>query len=233
MTQIAFTWIGHATFLFEFDDKKVLIDPFITDNPVATVKAEDLSPDLIVVSHGHGDHIGDVVAIANRSGAQVISNVEIARWFGKNGLNKGLAVGTNTGGTYDAGFVKVKFTIAFHSSTMPDGASGGLPQGVILTAADGRKIYFAGDTALFGDMRLYGEEGLAAALIPIGDHYTMGVDDSVRATLFLTPKIVVPMHYNTFPPIQQDAGAWAARIRSETQAVPVVLKAGERYVLEG
>jgi L-ascorbate metabolism protein UlaG (beta-lactamase superfamily) len=231
MTQIAFTWIGHATFLFEFDDKKVLLDPYITGNPSATIKPEDLSPDLIVVSHGHGDHISDVVSIANRTGAKVVTNVEIARWFGKNGLNEGLAVGTNTGGTYGAGFVKVKFTIAFHSSTMPDGASGGFPQGFILTAPDKRKVYFAGDTALFGDMRLYGEEGLTAALIPIGDHYTMGVDDSVRATVFLQPKVVVPMHYNTFPAIKQDGNAWAERIKTETQATPVVLKPGERYVL--
>ena len=162
--------------------------------------------------------------------AKVISNVEIARWFGKNGLEQRLAVGTNTGGTYDAGFVKVKFTIAFHSSTMPDGASGGFPQGFILTAPDQRKIYFAGDTALFGDMRLYGEEGLAAALIPIGDHFTMGVDDSVRATVFLQPKVVVPMHYNTFPPIKQD-GARGQSHQDETQATPVVMQPGERYVL--
>lgn len=231
MTHIAFTWIGHSTFLFEFDDKKVLLDPFITGNPAATVKADDIHVDLIVVSHGHGDHIADVVSVANRTGAKVLSNFEIANWFGKNGLKEGLAVGMNTGGSFDAGFVRVKYTIAFHSSTMPDGSAGGFPQGFILTARDGRKVYFAGDTALFGDMRLYGDEGLALAIIPIGDHYTMGIDDSVRATNFLHPKFVAPMHYNTFPAIKQDGAAWALRISSETQASPIVLQPGERYVL--
>jgi hypothetical protein len=126
----------------------------------------------------------------------------------------------NTGGTYDLGFAKVKYTIAFHSSSLPDGSYGGMPNGFIITAPDGRKIYFAGDTALFGDMRLYGDEGLEVAILPIGDHYTMGVNDSIRATKLLTPRVVVPMHYNTFPPIAQDSAAWAERISTETQAKP-------------
>lgn len=231
MTTIALTWLGHATFMVEFDDKKALLDPFISGNPAATIKADDLTPDLIVVSHGHGDHVADVISIANRAGCKVLSNVEISGWFGRQGLQNGLSVGMNTGGSFNAGFVSVKYTMAFHSSSLPDGTYGGQPQGFIMTAQDGRKVYFAGDTALFGDMRLYGDEGLAAALIPIGDHFTMGIDDSVRATKFLHPKVVIPMHYNTFPPIKQDADAWAARIASETQAEPVVLKVGERYVL--
>lgn len=232
MTEIAITWLGHATFLVEFDGKKALLDPFLTHNPSATAKPEDIDADLIVISHAHDDHMADAAAIANRCNCKVLSNVEIGDWFDSNKeLSKGLSVGMNTGGSYDAGFVKVKFTIAFHSSSLSGGIYGGDPQGYILTAPDGRKIYFAGDTALFGDMRLYGDEGLTAALLPIGDHYTMGIDDSVRATTFLHPRFVIPMHYNTMSLLKQDPHAWAERIQTETQAVPVVLEVGQRYIL--
>ncbi|MBK9125191.1 MAG: metal-dependent hydrolase [Chloroflexi bacterium] len=231
MTAISFTWLGHSTFLFDFDGHKLLVDPFLTGNPAAPTSASELPADLIVVSHGHGDHVTDVVSIANRTGAKVLSNVEVGGWFDKHGLNKGHSVGMNTGGTFDAGFVKVTFVQAFHSSSMPDGSYGGNPQGFVLTAPDGRRLYYSGDTALFGDMALFGEDGLAAAFLCIGDHYTMGVRDSVRATKLLAPKFVVPMHYNTFPTIAQDGDAWAAEIRANTDATPIVLKPGESHTL--
>ncbi|GIK28703.1 MAG: metal-dependent hydrolase [Chloroflexi bacterium] len=231
MSAISFTWLSHSTFLFDFDGHKLLTDPFLTGNPAASMAASAVPADLIVVSHGHGDHVTDVISIANRTGAKVLSNVEIGAWFDSHGLNKGLSVGMNTGGTFNAGFVKVTYTQAFHSSSMPDGSYGGNPQGFVLTAPDGRRLYFSGDTGLFGDMALIGEGGLAAAFLCIGDHYTMGVSDSVRATQLLKPGIVAPMHYNTFPIIAQDGDAWAAQIRANTQATPVVLKPGESHTL--
>lgn len=231
MTAITIRWLGHSTFEISLDGKTILTDPFLNHNPAATVKADDVSPDAICISHGHGDHVADVASIATRTGCKVIANVEVAGWVGKQGVSGGQIVGVNTGGTYDLGFAKVKYTIAFHSSSLPDGSYGGMPNGFIIIAPDGRKVYFAGDTALFGDMRLYGDEGLEAALLPIGDHYTMGVNDSLRAIKLLTPRLAIPMHYNTFPPIAQDGAAWAERVRTETQATPVVLSVGETYTL--
>ena len=231
MTAIAIRWLGHSTFEITLDGKTILTDPFLTGNPAATVKADELTPDAICISHGHGDHVGDVAGIAIRTGCKVISNVEIGGWVGKQGVDKSQIVGVNSGGTYDLGFAKVKYTIAFHSSSLPDGSYGGMPNGYIITAPDGRRIYFAGDTALFGDMRLYGDEGIDTAILPIGDHYTMGVSDSLRAIKLLSPRAVIPMHYNTMPLIAQDGAAWADRVQSETQATPVVLSIGETYTL--
>lgn len=231
MTAITIRWLGHSTFEIGLDGKIILTDPFLNGNPAATVKADDVSPDAICISHGHGDHVSDVASIASRTGCKVVSNVEISSWVNKQGVAGSQIVGMNTGGTYNLGFAKVKFTMAFHSSSLPDGSYGGMPNGYIIIAPDGRKIYFAGDTALFGDMRLYGDEGLDAAILPIGDHYTMGVNDSIHATKLLTPKVVLPMHYNTMPLIAQDGAAWADRVRTETQATPVVLSVGETYTL--
>ncbi|MCU0464282.1 MAG: metal-dependent hydrolase [Anaerolineae bacterium] len=231
MTAVSIRWLGHSTFWIDLDGKTILTDPFLSGNPFAAVKADDLTPDTICVSHGHGDHVGDLIGIATRTGCKVTANVEIARWAVKQGVGQPNAVGVNTGGTYNLGFAKVKYTIAFHSSSLPDGTYGGMPHGYIITAPDGRKIYFAGDTALFGDMRLYGDEGIDVAILPIGDHFTMGVDDSIRAVKLLSPRVVIPMHFNTFPPIAQDGAAWAERVRTETQATPVVLSPGETYTL--
>ncbi len=231
MTQITLRWLGHATFEVGLDDKTLLLDPFLTGNPAAPVSADSLTPTVICISHGHGDHLTDAPTIAKRTNCTVIANVETAKWIAAQGVARDHVIGLNTGGTFNLGFARVKYTIAFHSSSLPDGSYGGMPNGMLITAADGRKVYFAGDTALFGDMRLYGDEGIEAALLPIGDHYTMGIDDSIRAVRLLSPRVVVPMHYNTFPLIAQDADRWAERIRSETQAVPVVLKAGDVYTL--
>ncbi|MDR3635782.1 MAG: metal-dependent hydrolase [Isosphaeraceae bacterium] len=221
-------WLGHSCLLFESDGRKVLIDPFLTGNPMAAAKAEEVEADLICISHGHGDHVGDAVAIARRTGATVLSNYEISEWLqaGDRGLSK--VLGLQHGGSvlFD-GFVRVKLTLAFHGSALPDGSNGGNPCGFVLTFADGTKVYDAADTGLFGDMALIGEEGLDLALLPIGDYYTMGPDDAVRAVKLLKPRRVVPIHYNTFPPIRQDADAWAARVKQETQAEPTVLKPGD------
>jgi L-ascorbate metabolism protein UlaG (beta-lactamase superfamily) len=221
-------WLGHSCLLFESDGRRVLVDPFLTGNPKAAARADEVEADLICVSHGHGDHVGDAVAIARRTGATVLSNYEISEWLkaGDRGLPKVLGLQHGGGVLFD-GFVRVKLTLAFHGSALPDGSNGGNPCGFVLTFADGTRVYDAADTGLFSDMALIGEEGLDLALLPIGDFYTMGPDDALRAVKLLKPKRVVPIHFGTFPPIEQDAGAWAERVRRETPAEPAVLEPGE------
>jgi L-ascorbate metabolism protein UlaG (beta-lactamase superfamily) len=222
------TWYGHATLGLETGGYKLIIDPFFSGNPAASTSADAVEADFILVSHGHGDHVGDGVAIAKRTGATVISNAEIAGWFEGQGIK---AHAQHIGGGYKHPFGYLKLTLALHGSGLPDGSNGGNPTGFLLTTNDGRKIYMAQDTGLFGDMKLIGEEGLDLAIIPIGDNYTMGPDDAVRAVKFLEPKVVIPIHYNTFDLLKQDEHAWAARVEKETKAKPVILKPGESYSL--
>jgi L-ascorbate metabolism protein UlaG (beta-lactamase superfamily) len=223
-------WLGHAGLLFDVKGYHVLIDPFLTGNPKAAVKAEEVPADLILISHGHGDHVGDTVAIAQRTGATVLSNYEISTWLEQSprGLTKVHGLQHGGGFTFPNG-IRVKLTLAFHGSALPDGSNGGNPCGFLITFPDGIKVYDAADTALFGDMALIGEEGLDLAILPIGDYYTMGPDDAVRAVKLLKPRFVLPIHYNTFPPISQNADAWADRVKSETKAKPVVLQPGEWF----
>jgi L-ascorbate metabolism protein UlaG (beta-lactamase superfamily) len=219
-------WLGHSALWIESDGHTLLIDPFLTGNPVAAAKADELSPDYILISHGHGDHVGDALDIAKRSGATILANYEIATWVQeKQGYEK--AHGMQHGGGHTFPFGRVELTLAFHGSALPDGSNGGNPAGFYLTLNDGTTIYDAADTALFGDMRLIGEMGVDLALLPIGDNYTMGPDAALRAVKLIAPKQVVPIHFNTFPLIAQDAPAWAARVKAETKSVPVVLAPGD------
>jgi L-ascorbate metabolism protein UlaG (beta-lactamase superfamily) len=218
-------WLGHAALAVESDGQSLLLDPFLTDNPAAAAKADEVAADFILVSHGHGDHVGDTVAIARRTGATVISNYEIGNWLQAKGVTK--VHGLQHGGGFNFPFGRAKLTLAFHGSVLPDGTYGGNPCGVLLYLKDGKKIYDAADTGLFGDMRLIGEEGLDLAILPIGDNYTMGPEDALRAVKLLQPKKVLPIHYNTWDLIAQDATAWARRVRQETNTEPVVLKPGE------
>jgi L-ascorbate metabolism protein UlaG (beta-lactamase superfamily) len=218
-------WLGHACLLVETDGRKILIDPFLTGNPAAAVKAEEVSADFILVSHGHGDHIGDTVAIAKRTGATVIANYEIVGWLQKQGLSK--VHPQQHGGSHAFPFGRVKLTLAFHGSALPDGSYGGNPCGFLISTSDGKKIYDAADTGIFGDMRLIGEEGIDLAILPIGDNFTMGPDDALRAVKLIQPKKVLPIHYNTWDLIAQDAAAWATRVAKETKTQPIVLKPGE------
>jgi L-ascorbate metabolism protein UlaG (beta-lactamase superfamily) len=218
-------WLGHACLLFESDGQHVLVDPFLTGNPTAPMKADDVPAHTILVSHGHGDHVGDTLGIANRTGAAVVANYEIGQWLQAKGLTN--VHGMQHGGGHAFPFGRVKLTLAFHGSVLPDGTYGGNPCGFLVSFKDGKKVYDAADTGLFGDMKLIGEEGLDLACLPIGDYYTMGPDDAIRAVKMLQPKKVLPIHYNTFPPIRQDVAAWAERVRWETSAVPIVLKPGE------
>jgi L-ascorbate metabolism protein UlaG (beta-lactamase superfamily) len=217
-------WLGHACLLFESDGQRVLVDPFLTGNPAAAAKADEVPADFILLSHGHADHVGDAIPIARRTGATVVANYEISQWLEKQGVK---AHGQQHGGGHAFPFGRVKLTLAFHGSVLPDGTYGGNPCGFLLTFKDGKKVYDAADTGLFGDMRLIGEEGLDLAILPIGDNYTMGPDDALRAVKLLQPKKVLPIHYNTWDVIAQDADAWAERVRGETPARVAVLKPGE------
>lgn len=222
-----FTWLGHGGWAIRSGDYRILLDPFLDESPTAPIKSDDAEADFILVSHGHYDHVADVAAIAHRTGATVVSNFEIAEWFAKkhNVVN---TLGMNLGGSVTLPFGRVTMTVAFHSSQLPDGAYGGNPGGFVLQLPAGR-IYFACDTALFSDMQLIGAGGLDAAVLPIGDLFTMGPDDSIRAIQYLKPQRVAPAHYNTWPPIAQDANAWAKRVKEETDAEPIVLAPGESF----
>ena len=224
-----FTWYGHATLGLETGGYHVLIDPYFSGNPSASTTHDKVKADFILVSHGHGDHVGDAVAIAKRTNALVISNYEIANWFSAQGVQK--THGQQHGGGYKHPFGYLKLTLAFHGSQLPDGSEGGNPAGLLLTTNEDTKLYFACDTGLFGDMRLIGEEGIDLAVLPIGDNYTMGPDDALRAVKMLQPKHVIPVHYNTWPLIAQDAQAWAVRVQAETRASVHVLKPGDTFTI--
>jgi L-ascorbate metabolism protein UlaG (beta-lactamase superfamily) len=221
------TWYGHATLGLETGGFKLLIDPFFSGNPATTVSAEEVSADYILVTHGHGDHVGDAVAIAQRTGAAAISNAEISGWLDKQGVKE--THPQHIGGGFKYPFGYLKLTLALHGSALPDGSNGGNPAGFLLTTNDGKKIYMAGDTGLFGDMKLLGEEGLEVAVIPIGDNFTMGPDDALRAVKLLAPKTVIPIHFSTWDVIQQDAADWVARVEKETGTKAVLLKPGETF----
>ena len=218
------TFLGHGTFQIDSGGKTVLIDPFLTDNPAASTTADAVSADFIIVTHGHGDHVGDTVAIAKRTGALVISNFEINQWLATQGVSN--AHPQHIGGAHQFDFGTVKLTIAHHGSMLPDGSDGGNPCGVLLKLSDGT-IYHAADTGLFYDMKLIGDEGIDLAIVPIGDNFTMGPDDALRAVKLINPKRVIPDHYNTWPLIEQDAAAWSQRVSAETSTQPVVLNPGE------
>ncbi len=221
---VKITWYSHACFLIESHQARLLIDPFISGNPLSTIKPDAIDADYILVSHGHGDHLGDTVEIAKRTGATVISNYEIQTWLANQGIEN--THPQHIGGGFDYPWGRVKLTIAQHGSALPDGSYGGNPCG-FLFYLEGKKIYHACDTGLFYDMKLIGEEGIDLAILPIGDNFTMGPDDALRAVKLVEPKHVIPIHYDTFDVIKQDPHAWAERVQKETPAKATVINPGE------
>lgn len=200
------TCYGHSCFAVEIAGKTLLFDPFITPNELAKgISLDDVKADFILVSHGHFDHMADLVEVAKKTGATVVSNFEIITWAGKQGLEKTHPM--NHGGGFRFDFGRVKFVNAVHSSVLPDGTYGGNPGGFVVESAEGA-FYFAGDTALTLDMKLIAEEfTLRFAVLPIGDNFTMGAKDAIRAAGFVGCKTVVGVHYDTFPPIKIDHAA--------------------------
>ena len=225
---IKISWFSHACFLIETDQSRLLIDPFLSDNPLASGTADEIQADYILVSHGHGDHLGDTINIARRTHATVISNYEIQTWLAGQGVEN--THPQHIGGGFDYPWGRVKLTIAHHGSALPDGSYGGNPCGFLLYI-EGKKIYHACDTGLFYDMKLIGEEGIDLAILPIGDNFTMGPDDALRAVKLIEPRQVVPIHYDTFDVIKQDPRAWAERVKKETSAQVTVLNPGESIEL--
>jgi len=221
---------GHSCWSLDDGTHRVLIDPFLTGNPLADVGPDAFDKlDAIVITHGHGDHIGDAVEIAKATDALVVSNFEIYNWFEARDCR---AHPMHIGGGREFDFGHVKFTIAHHGSTGPDGEPLGNPMGVVLTMG-GHKVYHAGDTGLFLDMRLIAEMNgpLDVALLPIGDNFTMGIRDAAKAAEFLDAKMAIPMHYDTFDPIKADPVEFVSRVKDQGNNA-VVVAPGAEYTIE-
>ncbi len=221
------TYFGHSAFQLETADTTILVDPFITGNKHAdgVVKADDLDPDVILLTHAHGDHWGDTPAIAKRTGAVVVANFEISTYVTRK-LGHENVQSMNTGGSWDFDWGTVTWTFARHSSSFPDGTYGGHPNGIIIQA-EGKTVYDLGDTDAFSEMEWIGQDyDVDVALMPVGDCFTMGPRGSLRAAKLIGPGLSIPIHYNTFPAIEIEVDEWERLLSTEGFRTRV-LQAGE------
>jgi len=222
------TFLGHAAIAIEQDGKTVLVDPFLTGNPKAAATADEVAADAIFLTHGHGDHLGDTVAIAKRTGAPVVAIVELADELRETGVES--VFDPNIGGTVDLDWVSVRLTPAWHTGTSPGGTAS-TPAGLVIEIG-GKRIYHLGDTGLFSDLALPSKRGhIDVALVPIGGHYTMDRFDGVVAADFLKADQIIPIHYDTFPAIETDVQAYKADVQDAGYAEVIVLEPGGTHTL--
>lgn len=221
-------YFGHSAFQITTDSGvKILIDPFLDDNPVSKTKSSDVDAEYIILTHGHGDHVGDGLKIGKRCNSLFICVNELAEWVKSKGLN---AHNMHIGGAHNFNFGKIKFTIAHHGSLTPDNQYAGEASGVLVTI-DGKTIYHTGDTGLFYDMKLIGEMNpVDYMLLPIGDNYTMGIEDAVKAVELTNPKTAIPMHFNTFPVINSDPSRFKELVEAKGNKC-IVMEFGEEISL--
>jgi L-ascorbate metabolism protein UlaG (beta-lactamase superfamily) len=223
------TYLGHSCFILEAANKKIIFDPFITPNALAKdIDVDALSPDYILLSHGHQDHVADVERIYANSNAKVVSNFEVVSWFEKKGVDNTHPM--NIGGKWKFDFGTVKMVNAIHSSSMPDGSYGGTAGGFVIESA-GKTFYYAGDTALTRDMQLIGENyNLDFAFLPIGDNFTMDIQDAIVASDYLKTSKIIPMHFDTFPYIKINHKQVEELAMSSKKEL-ILLKIGEKINL--
>lgn len=206
------TYLSHSAWLIKNDSYTIAVDPFLEGNPLAPVKSTDIKADFVVVTHAHGDHLGDSVPIAKANNGVIITNFEIANYCTEQGVT---AHPLHIGGGHDFPFGRVKLVPAWHGSSFPDGSYGGTPAGALITI-DGKTIYHSGDTGIFLDMQLIGEMNpVDIFLVNIGDNFTMGIDDAVKAVEFVKPKLAIPMHYNTFEVINAEPDEFVKKVKDK------------------
>ena len=223
---LKYTYYGHAAFLLDDGKYKVLGDPFLTGNPKASINADDVACDFILISHAHGDHIGDAASIAKRTGATVVAIPEVIGMC-EESVGQIKSHGMNLGGSVNLPFGKVRMTLALHSS----GVAGGIAVGFVIMIG-GKTVYFAGDTALFSDMKLIGrKDHIDYALLPVGDNYTMGLEDAALAAQYLNAANIIPIHYNTWPVIEQDVTRYKQLTEETTRATVHIVNPGETIEL--
>ncbi|MCW3003911.1 MAG: metal-dependent hydrolase [Conexibacter sp.] len=221
-------FLGHAAFALEHDGKTVLVDPFLTGNPKAAAAAGEVAADAIFLTHGHGDHLGDTVDIAKRTGATVVAIVELAGELSEAGVEN--VMDPNIGGTVDLGWVSVRLTPAWHTSTTPGGTVS-IPAGLVIELG-GKRIYVLGDTGLFSDLALPAARGhIDLAIMPIGGHYTMDRFDAVAAAALVKADQIIPAHYDTFPPIETDVQAFKTDVQNAGYGQVIVLEPGQAHEL--